>query len=134
MKKILIAIFSICILSFVGCDDEYDSDGIAPKDDARIVRVSIDVRDVPYEGQRTFYNHELKEVVVQVLTGYDWTSFKVYVTPTMWSSMTPDGGQTEDWTSGSKSYTITSGDEKVSNTYTVKIIEVVEFGDNDPWN
>lgn len=133
MKKIIFLIFSVCILSLVGCEDEYDTDGIAPKDDARVISVMIDVRDVEYDSQRTFYNHDLKEIIVQVLPGKDWTSFKVYVSPVMWSSMTPAGGQTEDWSSGSKTYTITSGDKSTSNTYTVKIVEVAEFGNNHPW-
>ena len=133
MKKILFTLFSICILTFIACDDEYATNGIAPKDDARLIRVSIDVRDVPYEGQRTFYNHDINEIIVQVLPGYDWTTFKVFVSPVMWSSMSPAGGQTEDWSSGSKTYTVTSGDGSVSNTYTVKIVEVTAFGNNHPW-
>ena len=133
MKKIIFAICSVFILSFVACDKEYETEGIAPMDDARVVRVSIDVRDVPYDAQRTFYNHDAKEVIVQVLPGKDWTTFKVFVTPAMWSSMSPDGGQTEDWSSGSKTYTIKSGDGSNTNTYTVKIVEVSAFGNNHPW-
>ena len=121
------------MLSLVGCEDEYETNGIAPKNDARVIRVSIDVRDVPYDSQRTFYNHEVKEVIVQVLPGMDWTTFKVFVSPVMWSTMTPDGGQTEDWSSGSKSYTITSGDGSTSNTYKITIVEVAQFGNNHPW-
>lgn len=125
--------FSLSILSFVGCNDEYETDGIAPKNDARVVRVSIDVRDVPYDSQRSFYNHDANEVIVQVLPGMDWTTFTVFVSPVLWSTMTPDAGKSEDWTSGSKSYTITSGDGSATNTYTVTIVEVAEFGNNHPW-
>lgn len=127
MKKIMFAIFSVFILSFVACEDEYATDGIAPKDDARIIRVSIDVRDVPYEGQRTFYDHVAKVITVQVLPGYDWTTFKVFVSPVLYATMTPFAGITEDWSSGSKTYTITSGDGSVTNTYTVQIVEVAAF-------
>jgi len=127
MKKIILAIFSVFILSFVACEDEYATDGIAPKDDARIIRVSIDVRDVPYEGQRTFYDHVAKVITVQVLPGYDWTTFKVFVSPVLYATMTPFAGITEDWSSGSKTYTITSGDGSVTNTYTVQIVEVAAF-------
>ena len=134
MKTFIIALFSVFALSLVSCDKDYIDSDVAPKNDARIIRVSIDVRDVPYEGQRTFYNHEVNEVIVQVLPGYDWTTFKVFVSPVLWASMTPYAGVTEDWSSGSKSYTVTSGDESVTNTYTVKIVEVEAFGDNDPWN
>ncbi len=133
MKKIIFILFSVCILSLAGCNDEYETNGIAPKDDARVVRVSIDVRDVPYDSQRTFYNHDAKEVIVQVLPGMDWTTFTVFVSPVLWSTMTPDGGKSEDWTSGSKTYTITSGDGSATNTYTVSIVEVAEFGNNHPW-
>ncbi len=127
MKKIMFAIFSVVILSFIACEKEYPSDGIAPKDDARIIRVSIDVRDVPYDGQRTFYDHAAKVVTVQVLPGYDWTTFKVFVSPVLYATMTPSGGITEDWSSGSKTYTITSGDGSATNTYTVQIVEVTAF-------
>lgn len=127
MKKIIFAIFSVFILSFVACEDEYPTDGIAPKDDARIIRVSIDVRDVPYDGQRTFYDHAAKVITVQVLPGYDWTTFKVFVSPVLYATMTPFAGITEDWSSGSKIYTITSGDGSASNTYTVQIVEVTAF-------
>ena len=65
--------------------------------------------------------------------GMDWTSFKVFVSPVLYSSMTPAGGQTEDWSSGSKSYTVTSGDGTVTNTYEVRIVEVTQFGNNHPW-
>jgi len=120
-------------MSNMGCDDQYDIDGIAAQNDARIIRVSIDVRDVPFDAQRTFYNHDIQEVIVHVLPGMDWTSFKVFVSPVLWATMTPDGGQTEDWSSGSKSYTVTSGDGSATNTYEVIIEEVTQFGDNDPW-
>lgn len=133
MKKIIFILFSLSILSFVGCNDEYETDGIAQKNDARVIRVSIDVRDVPYESQRTFYNHDAKEVIVQVLPGMDWTTFTVFVSPVLWSTMTPDAGKSEDWSSGSKSYTITSGDGSATNIYTVTIVEVAEFGNNHPW-
>jgi len=133
MKNIIYLIFSVFVMSSMGCDDEYDIDGIAPQNDARIIRVSIDVRDVPFDAQRTFYNHDLQEVIVHILPGMDWTSFAVFVSPTLWSTMTPEGGQTEDWSSGSKSYTVTSGDGSVTNTYNVIIEEVTQFGDNDPW-
>jgi hypothetical protein len=63
----------------------------------------------------------------------DFTTLKVFVSPVMWSTMTPDGGQTEDWSSGSKSYTITSGDGLATNTYTIMIVEVAQFGNNHPW-
>ncbi len=125
--------FSVCILSLAGCNDEYETNGIAPKDDARVIRVSIDVRDVPYDSQRTFYNHDAKEVIVQVLPGMDWTSLTVFVSPVLWASMTPDGGKSEDWSSGSKSYTITSGDGSTTNTYQITIVEVAQFGNNHPW-
>ena len=133
MKKIIFILFSVCILALAGCNDEYETNGIAPKNDARVIRVSIDVRDVPYDSQRTFYNHDAKEIIVQVLPGMDFTTLKVFVSPVMWSTMTPDGGQTEDWSSGSKSYTITSGDGSATNTYTIMIVEVAQFGNNHPW-
>ena len=133
MKKIIYLIFSVCMVSLVGCNDEYETNGIAPKNDARVIRVSIDVRDVPYDSQRTFYNHDVKEVIVQVLPGMDFTTLKVFVSPVLWSTMTPDGGQTEDWSSGSKSYTITSGDGSATNTYKITIVEVAQFGNNHPW-
>ena len=133
MKKIIYLIFSVIVMSNMGCDDQYDIDGIAAQNDARIIRVSIDVRDVPFDAQRTFYNHDIQEVIVHVLPGMDWTSFKVFVSPVLWATMTPDGGQTEDWSSGSKSYTVTSGDGSATNTYEVIIEEVTQFGDNDPW-
>lgn len=133
MKKIIYLIFSVCILFNMGCDDEYDTGALALQNDARVIRVSIDVRDVPFDSQRTFYNHDLNEVIVHVLPGMDWTSFTVFVSPVLFATMTPDGGQIEDWSTGRKSYTITSGDGAVSNTYEVIIEEVVQFGDNDPW-
>lgn len=130
MKKIVFVIFSVFFLSLVACEDEYPTDGIASNDDARIIRVSIDVRDVPYEGQRTFYDHTAKVVTVQVLPSYDWTTFIVYVSPVLYATMTPFGGIEEDWSSGSKTYTVTSGDGSVTNTYVVEITEVAEFGNN----
>ena len=133
MKKIIFALFTLIAVTLVGCHEEYDIPELPSESDARIVRVSIKVTDVPYQGQRTFYNHELKEVIVQVLPEYDWSTFTVYVTPTLYSSMTPYSGTQQDWSSGSKTYTITSGDESVSNTYTVRIVEVEEFGNNHPW-
>ena len=78
-------------MSNMGCDDEYDIDGIASQNDARIIRVSIDVRDVPFDAQRTFYNHDLNEVIVHVLPGMDWTSFTVFVSPVLFATMTPEG-------------------------------------------
>jgi hypothetical protein len=134
MKTFIIAIVSVFALSLASCDRDYVESDVAPKNDTRIIRVSIDVRDVKYEEQRTFYNHELKEVVVQVLPGMDWTTFKVYISPVLWATMTPYAGVTEDWSSGSKTYTITSGDGTVTNTYTVRIVEVDAFGDNNPWD
>ncbi|NQU33043.1 MAG: hypothetical protein HQ521_07395 [Bacteroidetes bacterium] len=133
MKKIIFAIFSVLILSLVACDKDYETEGAPTMDDARVIRVSIDVRDVHYDDQRTFYNHDAKEVIVQVLPGKDWTTLKVFVTPSLFSTMSPDGGQTDDWSSGSKSYTIKSGDGSATNTYTVKIVEVEAFGNNHPW-
>jgi|APSaa5957512622_1039677.scaffolds.fasta_scaffold15627_3 hypothetical protein len=133
MRKIIIAIFSVFILSFVACDKDYVTEEIASNSDARIIRVSIDVRDVEYDAQRTFYNHDAKEVIVQVLPGKDWTTFKVFVSPVLFATMSPFAGITEDWSSGSKTYTIKSGDGSTSNTYTVKIVEVTAFGNNHPW-
>ena len=131
-KKIILTLFSLAVLSFFACEREYDAGTIASQSDARVIRVSIDVRDVPYDSQRDFYNHDTKVVTVQVLPGMDWTTFTVFVTPTLYSTMSPTAGVEEDWSSGSKSYTITSGDGTVTNTYTVNIVEVAEFGNNNP--
>lgn len=133
MKKIIFAIFSVFLLSFVACEDSYVTEDIASSSDARIIRVSIDVRDAGYDAQRTFYNHDLKEIIVQVLPDKDWTTFKVFVSPVLFATMSPYAGITEDWSSGSKTYTITSGDGSTTNTYTVRIVEVAEFGNNHPW-
>lgn len=133
MKKIVYLIISVCVLFNMSCDDEYDTGALATQIDARVIRVSIDVRDVPFDAQRTFYNHDLNEVIVHVLPGMDWTSFRVFVSPVLFATMTPDGGQTEDWSTGRKSYTITSGNGSVTNTYEVIVEEVAQFGDNDPW-
>ncbi len=130
MKTIIFAIFSVFILSFVACDDEYSTDGIASKADARIIRVSIDVRDVPYDGQRTFYDHDAGVITVQILPGNDLTTFTVFVSPVLYATMTPFAGIEEDWSSGSKTYTVTSGDGSANNTYVVEIVEVAEFGNN----
>ena len=130
MKTTIFAIFSVIILSLVACEKEYPSDGMALENDARIIRVSIDVRDVPYEGQRTFYDHDASVITVQILPGYDWTTFTVYVSPVLYATMTPFGGIEEDWSSGSKTYTVTSGDGSANNTYVVEILEVAEFGNN----
>jgi hypothetical protein len=130
MNRTICALFSVVILALTACDKEYPTDGIASKSDARIIGVFIDVRDVPYDGQRTFYDHDAAVITVQVLPGYDWTTFTVFVSPVLYATMTPYGGTVEDWSSGSKSYTITSGDGSVTNTYIVEIIEVAEFGNN----
>ena len=127
MNKIILALFSLVILSSVACDSDYQLDDIASKSDARIIIVSIDVRDVPYDSQRTFYDHSAKVHTVQILPGMDWTTFTVFVTPTLYSTMTPYAGFEEDWSSGSKSYTVTSGDGTATNTYTVNIVEVASF-------
>jgi hypothetical protein len=132
MNKIILALFSLVVLSFFACENEYDAGDMASKSDARIILTLIDARDVPYEGQRTFYDHTAKVVTVQVLPGYDWTTFTVYVSPVLYATMTPFGGTEQDWSSGSKTYTITSGDGTVTNTYTVRILEVAEFGNNNP--
>ncbi len=132
MKKIIIALFSLVILSSIACDSDYQLDDIASRSDARVIIVSIDVRDVPYDSQRSFYNHDTKVITVQILPGMDWTTFTVFVTPTLYSTMSPFGGVEEDWSSGTKSYTITSGDGTATNTYTVNIVEVAEFGNNNP--
>ena len=68
MNKIILAIFSLAILSFFACENEYDAGEIASMSDARIILTLIDARDVPYEGQRSFYDHTAKVVTVQVLT------------------------------------------------------------------
>ena len=130
MNKTIYILFSVLILAFTACEKDYPTDGIASKSDARIINVLIDVRDVPYEGQRTFYDHDAAVITIQVLPGYDWTTFTVYVSPVIYATMTPYGGSEEDWSSGSKSYTVTSGDESNSNTYVVEIVEVTEFGNN----
>jgi hypothetical protein len=132
MNKIVFILFSLAVLSFFACEREYDAGTIASQSDARVIRVSIDVRDVPYDSQRDFYNHDTKVVTVQILPGMDWTTFTVFVTPTLYSTMTPFAGVEEDWSSGSKTYTITSGDGTVTNNYTVNIVEVAEFGNNNP--
>ena len=130
MNKFILAILSVFILGLSACEKEYPTDGIASKSDARIISVLIDARDVPYEGQRTFYDHDAHIITVQVLPGYDWTTFTVYVSPVLYATMTPYGGFEQDWSSGSKTYTVTSGDGSTSNTYTVEIVEVQEFGNN----
>ena len=127
MNKIILALFSLVILASVACDSDYQLDDIASKSDARIIIVSIDVRDVPYDSQRTFYDHSAKVHTVQILPGMDWATFTVFVTPTLYSTMTPYAGFEEDWSSGSKSYTVTSGDGTATNTYTVNIVEVASF-------
>ena len=132
MNKIIIALFSLALLTFIACDKSYIDDDIASKSDARIIMVLIDARDVPYEGQRSFYDHAAKVVTVQILPGYDLTTFTLYITPTLYTTMTPFGGTEQDWSSGSKTYTLTSGDGTVTNTYTVNIVEVAEFGNNNP--
>ena len=132
MNKIIIALFSLAVLSFFACEREYDAGTIASKSDARVIIVSIDVRDVPYESQRSFYDHSAKVNTIQILPGMDWTTFTVFVTPTLYSTMTPYAGFEDDWSSGSKSYTVTSGDGTATNTYTVQIVEVAEFGNNNP--
>ena len=132
MNKIVLTLFSLAVLSFFACEREYDAGTIASQSDARVIMVSIDVRDVPYESQRTFYNHDTKVITVQILPGMDWATFTVFVTPTLYSTMSPYGGVEEDWSSGSKTYTITSGDGSATNSYTVNIVEVAEFGNNNP--
>ena len=132
MNKIIIALFSLAVLSSFACEREYDEGTMASKSDARVIRVSIDARDVPYDSQRDFYNHDSKVITIQILPEMEWTTFTVYVTPTLYSTMTPYAGVEEDWSSGSKSYTVTSGDGTATNTYTVQIVEVAEFGNNNP--
>ena len=127
MNKIILALFSIVILSSVACDSDYQLDDIASQSDARVLMASIDVRDVPYDSQRTFYDHSATSIRIDILPGMDWTTFTVFVTPTLYSSMTPYGGFEQDWSSGSKSYTVTSGDGSTSNTYTITINEVTAF-------
>lgn len=131
MKNILFTM--LCIFAFTACNKSYPGDDrIAPKDDARIINAQV--RDILVKNQRTYYNHEIKEVMIHVKSLQDETMDKltVYVSPTMWTSMSPSAGVVEDWTTGEKSYTITSGDKTVTNVYTVKVKQVAEWN-NHPW-
>jgi len=133
MKNIINSIFAILIVfSFTACDDEYELGDIAPNDDARVIKASIDVRYVDWKDQRSFYDHDNNTITVQMLTG----SFKgsksasamiIYVTPVIFATMSPFGGVEEDWSSGQRQYTITSGDGSTTNVYTIKLEEVASF-------
>jgi len=120
------------IFSFISCDDEYELSEIAPKNDARVIKANIAVHYVDWKYQRTYYDHENKVITIKMLEdsfqdGKEASAMIVFITPTLWATMTPYGGEEEDWSSGSRQYDIISGDETVTNTYTIKIEEVASF-------
>jgi len=123
--------FSVLFLC-TACDDSYDLSDVAPDNDARVIKASIDVRYVDWKDQRTYYDHDTKVITVKMIadsfkSGKSADALIIYVSPTLWASMTPIGGEEEDWSSGQREYTITSGDKSVSNTYTIKLETVVSF-------
>jgi hypothetical protein len=126
-KKIILTIISVFLLTISGCNDEYDVTG--PLDDnlAIIVNVFIHNNNVDWKEQRSFYDHDAKVVTVRIvpgsLTEAEYANLLVFVNPSFQTTMTPIGGNREDWSSGSRTYTLTSGDGATTNVYTVQIVE-----------
>lgn len=133
MKNIINILFAtLIVFSFTSCDDEYDVSEIPADNVATVIRATIDSRYVNWKNQRSFYDHENKVITIRMIEdsfegSNDASALIVYVSPVMWATMSPYGGVEEDWSSGQKQYTITSGDGSVSNVYTIIIEEVASF-------
>lgn len=127
-------ITSLLAMLFIisSCELGYDVGDVAPKDDARLIYVSIDDNYVSWQNQRSFYNHEDHVVTVKMIENsfkgeHDFTALLIYTAPVLWATVNPLTGQEEDWSSKQRSYTVTSGDGSISNEYTVVIEEVDKF-------
>ena len=118
---------SAFFLTVTGCNDEYDVSAPLDDNEAKIVNVFIHNDDVDWTEQRSFYDHEAKVVTVRVVPGSitagEYANLLVFINPSFQTTMTPIGGNREDWSSGSRSYTLTSGDGATTNVYTVRIVE-----------
>lgn len=126
MKKyIILLMFSVITLAFTSCDDDYTVSDALDNNEAIVVNVFIDPGEVSWDQQRDFYDHENLIVTIHVVPGSigNYESMRVWISGSFQATMSPLGGEFEDWTGGERSYTFTSGDKSVTNTYRIVIVE-----------